>query len=385
MNGKFEKEKEVLRTWVDIDTKATARNLRLLRKEVGPKVRTLAVVKSNAYGHGLVEWSKTVERMGMDWLGVDSFVEGETLRKAGVRIPVLVLGYTLPALLLPARKAGITLTLSDFAQLDALGALPRSKTPLRVHLKVDTGMHRQGFQLSDKERLLPLLSQALTKGGFVVEGLYTHFAKTKDPHDRDAFHRQLHEFETWQAALLSIGIHPLTHASATGGALLFPKAHFDMVRVGIGMYGLWPSGETQRHRGKTVTLTPALSWRAMVSEVKVVKKGERIGYDLTELLLRDTTIAIIPVGYWHGYPRALSGKGRVLIHGCSARVLGRVSMNMIVVDVTDIPRVRVGDVATLIGKDKKETILAGELATLSGTTHYEILTRMNPLMKKFYQ
>ena len=116
MNGKFEKEKEVLRTWVDIDTKATARNLRLLRKEVGPKVRTLAVVKSNAYGHGLVEWSKTVERMGMDWLGVDSFVEGETLRKAGVRIPVLVLGYTLPALLLPARKAGITLTLQNVGE-----------------------------------------------------------------------------------------------------------------------------------------------------------------------------------------------------------------------------------------------------------------------------
>ncbi len=384
MKDKFQKEKEVLRTWIDIDTKAIAHNINVMRKEVARTVLFQAVVKSNAYGHGLVDWSKTVERLGMNWLGVDSYVEGETLRSSGVRIPILVLGYTLPALLLPARKAGIAITLSDFEQLEALAVLPRSKDPLRVHLKVDTGMHRQGFQLSDQERLLPLLVGLQKKGGVVIEGLYTHFAKAKDPKDRDAFHRQLHEFETWHDALHSVGIHPLTHASATGGALLFPKAHFDMVRIGIGMYGLWPSRETERHRSTALSLRPALSWRAMVSEVKMVKKGERVGYDLTELLQRDTAIAIIPVGYWHGFPRALSGKGRVLIHGRSARVLGRVSMNMIVVDVTDVPRVKVGDTATLIGKDRSEAIGAGELASLSGTTHYEILTRLNPLMKKFY-
>lgn len=384
-NKKIDKECEILRTWIEVDTKAAASNFRALRKLIPKRAKLLGVVKSNAYGHGLAEWSTLSEKIGIDWLGVDSLVEGLALRKAGVKIPILVLGHTLPALLPRAQKEGIAVTLSSLSEFTYFDALPRSKNPLRVHLKVDTGMHRQGFQLADLPQLVSLFTANTPKGGFVVEGLYTHFAKAKNPREKDSVYRQLREFSVWSEALAEAGLHPLVHTSATSGLMLFPQEHVDIVRSGIGLYGLWPSKDVERHLSSKVKLHPALAWRAMVSEVKTVNAGERVGYDLTELLLRETVIAIIPIGYWHGFPRALSGAGRVLIHGKSARVLGRVSMNMITVDVTDIGNVHSGDIATLIGKDGKEEIPAGELATLSGTTHYEILARLNPLMKKFYQ
>jgi alanine racemase len=385
MKEKIDLEKEVLRTWVAVDTAALAKNIRMIRKTLPKAVRLFAVVKSNAYGHDLVEWSKAVEREGVEQCGVDSLVEGSALRKAGVNMRILVLGYTLLGLLPRARKEDIAITLSSVEQFAALAKLPRGVRPLRVHVKVDTGMHRQGFQLHELPEVLLFLNTELPRKRFVVEGLYTHFAKAKNPRDTDVFLRQVREFERWRDAFRAEGFSFIAHASATGGALLFPKAHYDMVRVGAGMYGIWPSGETERARGKDIVLHPALSWRAMVSEVKRVSAGERIGYDHTELLRRDTLVAIIPIGYWHGYPRALSGRGRVLLHGRTARVLGRVSMNMITVDVTDIPHVCVGDVATVIGTDGKERISAEEIATLSGSTAYEILTRLNPLMRRFYE
>ncbi len=384
MKRHIDQEKEVLRTWIEIDRVAARSNIKAFRAALPKGMPILGIVKSNAYGHGLVDWSMILQEAKIDWLGVDSLVEAETLRKRGVKVPILVLGYTLPALLSRARTRRVALTISSFEQLEHIARLPRSSSPLRIHIKVDTGMHRQGFLCKDAPKLLALLAEKDMKGRFVVEGLYTHFAKAKDPRDRDMTKRQITEFEEWRALFAQYGMKPIVHAGATSGALLFPASHGDMVRIGAGLYGIWPSRDTERAKGKQMTLRPALSWCALVSEVKTVKKGERVGYDGTELLHRDTVIAIVPVGYWHGFSRALSGRARVLIHGKFARVLGRVSMNMITVDVTDIPRVAVGDVVTLIGRDGKESILADELAALSGTTHYEFLTRLNPLMKKFF-
>lgn len=383
MKRHIDQEKEVLRTWVEIDRAAARANIKAFRTVLPKGMPILGIVKSNAYGHGLVDWSVLLQELKIDWLGVDSLVEAETLRKHGVTVPILVLGYTLPALLPLARTRHVALTISSFEQLEHVVQLPRSSSPLRIHIKVDTGMHRQGFLREDAPKLLAILTQKDMRGRFVVEGLYTHFAKAKDPRDKDMTKRQIAEFEEWCTLFAKHGIEPIAHAGATSGALLFPAAHGDMVRIGAGLYGVWPSRDTERAKVKQMTLRPALSWRALVSEVKTVKKGERVGYDSTELLHRDTVIAIVPVGYWHGFSRALSGKARVLIHGKFARVLGRVSMNMITVDVTDIPRVLVGDTVTLIGRDGKESVSADELAALSGTTHYEFLTRLNPLMKRF--
>lgn len=374
-----------LRTWVEINKKAIAHNYRVFRKLIGKKTKFLAVVKSNAYGHNIAEFAPEMEKLGADWIGVDSLVEGLTARKAGVTLPILVLGYTLPSLYEEARRKGVSVTISNFHQLDEALKLPKGNKPLKIHIKVDTGMHRQGFQLEESNKLLATLSCQGVALPFFVEGLYTHFAEAKNPRSGDNTRKQIERFKQWIDAFHKAGMFPICHAAATGGTLLYPEGHFDMVRVGIGCYGLWPSPEAQRELSKKIELKPVLSWKALVSEVKHVKSGERVGYDFTELLMRDTTLAVIPVGYWHGLPRLNSSRGRVLIHGKTARIIGRVSMDMIVVDVTDIPKVKVGNEATLIGKEKNETITASEIARLADTTHYEIVTRLNPLMQKIYK
>jgi len=377
---------EMLRTWLDIDTKAIAHNFKLFRKFLGKKTSILAVVKSNAYGHNITEFSAELVSHGVDRLGVDSLLEALTLRAKKIKAPILVLGHTLPSMFEEARKNDIAITISSFDAFASAYQDIKSRKPLRVHIKVDTGMHRQGFQLHDSQKLITLLLKHKNDKTVTIEGLYTHFAEAKDPRSGDSTRRQIDELHAWINAFKEAGFSPVVHASATAGTLLYPQAHFDMVRIGIGMYGLWPSSDVERfYAHKKERLKPVLSWKAVVSEVKDVRKGERVGYDFTEMLTRDTRLAVIPVGYWHGLPRALSSKGRVLIHSRSARIMGRVTMGMIVVDVTDIPKARSGDIAVLIGKDGREEIRAGELATFSGTTHYEIVTRLNPLMKRFYR
>lgn len=385
------KTQKDLRTWIEISRSAIAHNYRTFRKLVGRKAMFLAVVKSNAYGHNLLEFAPVMANLGVDWLGVDSLVEARSVRAVGVKIPILVLGYTLPVFYNEARKSGVSITISSFPQLEQVLKLKSGKPidkaegkPLKIHIKVDTGMHRQGFQLEEAEKLLGILKKT-KPDTFLVEGLYTHFAEAKDPRARDSTKRQIGEFQEWIKKFHTADFSPIVHAAATGGVLLYPEAHFDMVRIGIGCYGLWPSSEAEQFLGRRITLKPVLSWSAVVSEVKQVKKGERVGYDFTERLTRDTTTAVIPVGYWHGIPRLASSKGRMLLHGKTARILGRVSMDMIIVDVTDIPKVKAGDEVVLIGRSGKEEIKAGELAGFAGTTHYEIVTRLNPLIKKFYK
>jgi alanine racemase len=374
-----------LRTWIVIDKRAIAHNYRMFRKLIAPKTKFLSVVKSNAYGHNLLEFAPEMERLGVDWLGVDSPVEAHAARAVGARIPILVLGYTLPTFFDEAVKGGISITISSFVQLAAVVKRTPGKKPLKIHIKVDTGMHRQGFQLHEAAQLLAILEKKVQSKAFIIEGLYTHFAEAKNPRVGDSTRRQIAEFKEWINKFHASGFSPIIHAAATGGMMLYPEAHFDMVRIGIGCYGLWPSSEAEQFLNRTITLRPVLSWKAIVSEVKEVKAGERVGYDFTERLTRDTTLAVIPVGYWHGIPRLCSSKGRVLIHGKTARIVGRVSMDMIVVDVTDIPKVCAGDTVTLIGVDGKAEIKAGEIAAFAGTTHYEIITRLNPLIKKFYR
>ncbi|KKU79883.1 MAG: Alanine racemase [Parcubacteria group bacterium GW2011_GWA2_47_7] len=384
MQQSISKESAALRTWIEIDTKAIAKNYRVFRKLIGKKTLFMAVVKSNAYGHNLREFSGAMDRLGVDWLGVDSITEALALRRDGITTPILVLGFTLPTLYPEARKHKVSITISSFPQLNEALRLKPSKTPLQVHIKVDTGMHRQGFELGVAQKLLSTLGQA-PLGIIHIQGLYTHFAEAKDLKNSDATKRQIEEYEHWAKLFYEAGHDPIHHTSATGGAMLYHKAHFDMVRIGIGCYGLWPSDESKQHLSRDITLSPALSWKAVVSEVKTVKKGGRVGYDSTEMLRRDSTLAIIPVGYWHGIPRLLSSKGRVLIRGKSAGIVGRVSMDMIVVDVTDIVGVKMGDEVVLIGNQGKENIEASEIARYSATTHYEVLTRLNPLIRRIYR
>lgn len=372
-----------LRTWIEIDAKAAKKNYDSFRKLLGKNtsgknVQLWSVVKSNAYGHNVYMFSKLMDRFGIDGLCVDSIVEALSLRREGIKKPILVLGFTLASRYADAAKHSITITISNF---EALKALARAKQVPDFHIKLDTGMHRQGFYPEDVPEVIRLL-QSNKKLKAHVSGLFTHFATAKDKRDRTYTDGQLKKYEGSVALFKAAGFTKLVrHASATGGTLLGPKYHLDAVRVGIGMYGVWPSSELKRQFSKKIKLQPVLSWRTVVSEVKKIKKGSRVGYDLTEEVNRDGVIAVLPIGYWHGLPRALSSVGEVLINGTRAKILGRVSMDMIVVLLSK--SAKPGDIATIIGRDGSDMIFAEDPAGKADTTAYEFLTRLNPLMERF--
>ena len=367
-----------LRTWIEIDSRAARTNYDTFRKIIGGKVKLWVVVKSNAYGHGLFAFSGLMEKFGIDGFCVDSVVEGIALREAGIKKSILVLGSTLPGRYSEAKKNNITITISNFESL-ATFALAKQKPDF--HLKIDTGMHRQGFYPEDIPKVIKIIKDKKSSIGDSLKGLYTHFASAKDINYPTYTDLQFAKLQKTKEFLASSGFSRLiVHASATGGTLISPKYHCDAVRLGIGLYGLWPSKELEIQLGSIVKLKPILSWRAVVTEVKHLAPGDYVGYDLAERVPRAVTSAIVPVGYWHGLSRALSSKGEVIIGGKRARILGRVSMDMISVGLQN--PVKQGTVATLIGRDGRNEIFAWELAQKSETSHYEILTRLNPLMER---
>ncbi len=378
-----------LRTWIEIDSRAARENCRAFRRSAGPGVKLWSVVKSNAYGHGLFAFSKIVAGE-VDGFCVDSEVEGAALRRAGIRAPILTLGPTLSGRYADAAERGIAVTVSSF---EALAALGRAKAAPAFHIKIDTGMHRQGFYPEDLRRVLKALAArpALRPK---LKGIYTHFAAAKDPAHAAQTEKQLRAFAGAAGLFKEAGFKDLVrHASATGGTLLGKKYHLDAVRIGIGLYGYWPSDPLRRRFARALALRPVLSWRAFVSETKSLRAGDRVGYDLAGRAAARTDMAILPVGYWHGLPRALSGDmgaGEAVIGGKRARILGRVCMD---ISMVAAPRgaagmagatapIRVGSIATLVGSAGGCAIWAEEQARKAGTTHYEFLTRLNPLMER---
>ncbi len=378
--------KKFYKTWVEISKNAVKHNIGVFRQIIGPKVKLMAVVKSNAYGHGLMEFSYLAEQFGADYFGIDTLSEGVKLRNppagGGIKKPILVLGYTRHARMAEAAKNNISLTLYNAEDLDFLfkNAKLFVKHPLKIHLKIDTGMHRQGVYPEDLPNFLKRLKKV---SHLELEGVYTHFASAKDITYPFYTKWQLEKFQKALNILTKAGFKKLLrHAGATGAVLLYSESHFDMARVGIGLYGLWPSKEAEiQHNkilGKKIILKPVLKWKTIVSQVKKVKKGEYVGYDLAERMVSDGKIAVLPIGYWHGYDRGFSGIAEVLINGARCRVLGKVSMDMIVVDITKAGKIEVENEAVLLGKQKNGEITAFELAQKIGTIPYEIITRINP-------
>lgn len=374
-----------LRTWIEIDKNALEHNLREFLNLIPKKTRFMAVIKSNAYGHGLALAAKLLANLQLQtpnpqprlWFGVDSIVEALRLRRDGIQNQILVLGPTLPSRLKEAYDNNITLTVSNF---ESLISLIRTNKRIVFHLKIDTGMHRQGFLQIEIAKLL----NTLKTHKLSPSGAYTHFASAKDIAYPTYTIRQLQNFNDIISKFKNAGFQNLIrHSAASGGTLLFPQSHMDMVRIGMGLYGYWPSLESRiQNLESRILLKPVLTWKTVISEIKKIPKGSYVGYDLTEKVHRDTKIAILPVGYWHGYDRGLSGIGEVLIRGKRARVLGRVSMDMITVDINNIPKIKIGDEVVLIGQQNKNAIWADEIALKIGTSQYEVLTRINPLIKR---
>lgn len=373
-------DKSQLRTWIEIDRDHLRYNYHMFRDLLPDSCLLAAVSKSNAYGHSLVDYSLEMSRLGVDCLMVDSIIEAIKLRQAGLTKPILVLGYTLPGMFRLATEYQVSLTISSFDSLTALSAANLSQ--LKIHLKFDTGMCRQGFFAEDTAQVLDFLASELPQ--ITIEGVFTHLAAAKNPAFPEDTKQQLAKFAIITDEFKKRGLKVIRHAAASAGALLYPEAHLDMVRIGIGLYGLWPSAPVESALSDALSLRPALTWKTIISEIKSVPAGSRVGYDFTERLDRDSVIGVLPVGYWHGYDRSLSSIGHVLVNGQTARVLGRVSMDMIVVDLTRVSHSSVGDEVVLLGNQGSRTVSADHLARLAETSAYEIVTRLNPLIKRFY-
>jgi alanine racemase len=372
-------------SWIEIDRAALIHNHREFRRLIGPGCRFLAVVKANAYGHGLLEVSRILTGEGVDWLGVNSLGEVAALRKAGIKARLLVLGYVSLADLDEAVRLGARLTVYNEETVERLALIcRRRKRKAFLHLKIETGTHRQGLR---PEQIPHFLGKILGRQGLVLEGLSSHFANIEDTTDPSYAHSQLELFQKARRAVENSGVHlPFQHMSCTASTILFPETYHDMVRVGIGLYGYWPSKETylscRLQKRSAVQLKPVLSWRARVVQVKRLPRGAFIGYGGTYRTTRPTALAVLPVGYSDGYSRALSNASYVLIRGRRAPVRGRVAMNFLIADITDISGVRLEERVTLIGRDGAETCTAEHLASLTGTIAYEVLSRLNPSLPR---
>ncbi|MFA6446924.1 MAG: alanine racemase [Patescibacteria group bacterium] len=375
-----------LKTWVEISKSALQSNVKIFRNLVKSKTKVMAVIKSNAYGHGLKETALGVQSQ-VDWFGVDSLEEGTRLRQAGITKPILVLGFIRPLCIKQAVENGLSFVayeptiLQELKKLSTQGVL--KKYPAKLHLKVETGTVRQGL---NGKALLDFAKSASKIQGVRIEGIYTHFANIEDTTDHTFADLQLKRLLEEKDRLAKAGIKPeITHAGCTAAALLFADTHLDMIRLGIGLYGLWSSKETQAVAQKmhlNIKFKPALTWKTIIAQIKNVPKGTAISYGLTEHVTRPSKIAILPVGYWDGYDRGLSGSGHAIIRGTRCKVVGRICMNMLMVDVTDVKGVKVQDEAVLLGSQKKEKITAEEMASKISTINYEVITRINPLIPR---
>ena len=368
---------------VEISRAALVHNIREFRRLVGPRRKFLAVVKANAYGHGLSLVARVAAESGVDWLGVNSVEEGAALRDGGLNLPILVLGYA------PLRDLGeavardlrLVVYNKETAARLAREARKAGKTAA-VHVKVETGTHRQGVAARD---VASFVRNLRAYGNLVVEGLSSHFANIEDTTRHDYPRRQLDAFRAAVAEVEAEGGRiPLKHMSCTASTILFPETDLGLARVGIGLYGYWPSTETYvsclQRRRTPLSLKPVLSWRAAVAQVKRIPRDAFVG--CTYRTTRRTTLAVVPVGYYDGYDRGLSNAAHVLVRGHRAPVRGRVAMDFLMADVTDISGVRLEDEATLIGSDGEERVTAADLAGLAGTISYEILARINPLIPR---
>ncbi|MDI6699096.1 MAG: alanine racemase [Candidatus Saccharicenans sp.] len=371
--------------WVEISRQAFLNNVQEFKNRLG-QTGLLAVVKANAYGHGLAEIAGLAAGAGIEWFGVHSLEEGLSLRQKGFYQKILILGYLPLVGAEEAVRAELRSTVYNLETLKALAAASRKlKKRALVHLKIETGTNRQGIGLNKLGSFIKLLKKTPE---VVLEGISSHFANIEDTTDDYYPRYQLENFLQAVKYLENNGIKvPVRHMSCSAAAILFPETYFNLARVGIGLYGLWPSRETMvscRLRGQSpLRLKPVLSWRARVAQIKNVPRGAYIGYGCTYRTTRPTRLAVIPVGYYDGYDRGLSNSAYVLVKGKRAQVRGRVCMDFIMVDITDIPGVRLEDPVTLVGTEGREKITADQLAALAGTISYEMVTRINPLIPRF--
>ncbi len=383
-SDKGEKINLIMKTWIEINKNNLLHNLEQFKKLIGEQIKIMGVVKANAYGHGLIEVAGVISDK-VDWLGVDSFAEAMKLRQVAIKKPILILGYTELKDLKEAVKNNISLTVYNKETIEKLGKIPIHNPNLnpKVHIKIETGTARQGVLEKDLADFVKFIKQFPS---IEIQGISTHYANIEDTTDSSFAMEQLSAFSRAAEILNKVGAEiPLRHTACSAATILFPETRFEMVRLGISMYGLWSSKETKavaKNKNLELELKPALTWKTIVAQIKNIPSGTPIGYGLSERTSRDSKIAILPIGYYDGYDRKLSNVGNVLIRGKRCKVLGRVCMNMIIIDVTDVEKIELEDEVVLLGRQGKEEITAEDLAGKIGTINYEVVTRINPLIQR---
>jgi alanine racemase len=368
-------------SWVEINSAAFEHNIAQYRAVLGPNKQLAVVIKSNAYGHGMAEIAQLCEQLpAVDWLCTVSLSEALAVRARGITKPIFVLSY-LDADLTYAVEQGIDLVVYDRQTVEALETIAaKLHMPAYVHLKVDTGLSRLG--LAPQAALdLVLAAQQLTH--VHVRGIFTHLAESEK--SGEGFTKQqIAALHAVVSTLAERGISiPFIHFSCTAALTVVEDSRYSFGRLGLGVYGLWPSQAAKQvtcERCPGFTLEQVMTWKTRVIQVKQVPTGSYIGYGRTFCTQRETVLAVLPVGYWEGYARGLSNRGQVLVNGVIAPVVGRVSMNLTTIDVTDVPNITVGSVVTLLGDHP--ALSPDTLAATLGTINWEIVTRINPLVPR---
>jgi alanine racemase len=365
--------------WIEIDEDALRHNYQQFLTIAGGQ-DIAPVLKSNAYGHGFEEVYTALSKESPKWICVNYVSEAAKLRDLGYKKRILVVGPASSEFLNLAAKIDAEIVVGNAEILDEIIS---QKLLVKIHLKFDTGMNRQGFKVSETadliDRVKPIKSQ--------IEGISTHFANVEDVTDQEFADLQLSKFRDVGEKFTAAKIDCLHHIASSASCLLMDNSRPQLSRIGISLYGFWPSKATRisylQTYNELLELRPVLSWFTEISSIKEVGADEFIGYGCTYKTTAPTRIAVLPVGYYEGYPRiAGDHKSFVLVGGKRCSVIGRICMNMMMVDITHLQSVSVGDKVTLLGADKDEEITASDLAGWSQTIHYELVARLNAMIPR---
>lgn len=365
-------------TYAIVDINAIKSNVKNIKAALPAHTLFCAVDKADGYGHGSVMTAKAAIEAGADWIAVAIPEEAAPLREEGIQSSILVLGPSSLSQWRLAAELDLSMVVAseDCVQCACSVSRETGKT-LRLHLKADTGMNRIGVRTC--EELNRMLDMIEAEPGLELEGLMTHFAAA-DEADKTYTDTQNERFKSFVRQVKSRGFNPILHAANSGGAIDCPDTAYDMVRVGIAMYGCYPSDEVC----KDIRLKPAMSVHTNISFIKTVEAGSKLSYGCTFTANKEMRVATLPIGYADGFNRLLSNRGEVLINGKRAKVVGRVCMDQILADVTDIEGVKLHDEAVCIGAQGKDEITAEEIANLCGTINYEILCAISPRVPRLY-
>lgn len=370
------------RIYAAVDLDAVLYNLEQIKKNISPDTKIMGIIKADGYGHGAVRIGMELEHLDYVFgYGVATAEEALFLRQSGLRKPILILGYSFPYCYDELIEKEIRQTVFRYDMLEELDSrAAKLGRKAKVHIKVDTGMTRIGIYPDDSG--LGFVKKALSYKNIEVEGVFTHFARA-DEKDKESVNTQLNRISRFMQRIeTELGYRiPVKHCSNSAGIIELKEANMDMVRAGIIIYGLWPSSEVKKN---IVPLKPALSLKSRIVYIKQVEKGVPVSYGGTYITDKKMRIATIPVGYGDGYPRSLSNKGYVLIHGKQAPILGRVCMDQFMVCIDDIPEAEEGDEVTLIGKDEGAQITLEELGALSGRFNYEFACNLGQRIPRVY-